>query len=152
MGAGAAAIAVSVVGGAIAHEESRKSASQAKEGRKLARRGEAAAENENIRQQIREERVKRAQLMAAAESSGASGASSESGALSAMRSTVGSNIAFSKGQTVVADAVSKSMQQAADSATRSQSIQGFTNLASSSIITLDNAGVFDTKDGGDKKK
>ena len=137
-----AAVAVAVVGGAAAHEESRKAASQAKEGRKLARRGEAAAENENIRQQIREERVKRAQLMAAAESSGASGASSESGALSAMRSTVGSNIAFSKGQTTTADLVSKSMQQSANSATRSQNIQGVTNLASQGILTLDSGGAF----------
>ena len=140
--AATAAVAVAVVGGAAAHEQSRKAASQAKKGRKTARAGEAAVEAQNIRQQVREERVRRAQIIAASETSGASGSSSEAGSLSALRTSVGSNIAFSKGQTEVSDAVSRKLQQSADSTTRSQSIQGVTNLASQGILTLDEGGAF----------
>ena len=138
-----AAVAVAVVGAGVAHEQQKKAAAQEKKGRKTARAGQAAVEAQNIRQQIREERVKRAQIIAAAETSGVAGASSEAGSLSAMRSTVGSNIAFSKGQTEVADQVSRRLQKASDLNRRADTVSAFSGVAAQGILELDDRGAFD---------
>ena len=137
-----AAVAVAVVGGASAQRQQKKAASKEKEGRRIARAGEAAVESQNLRQQVREERVKRAQILAAAESSGVAGASSEAGSLSALKTSVGSNIAFARGQTLVADAVSRKFQSAADTSASAQRIQGATDFASQSTLALDAKGAF----------
>ena len=138
-----AAVAVAVIGAGVSHQQQKKAAAQEKKGRKIARAGEAATEAKNIRQQIREERVKRAQIIAAAETSGVAGASSEAGSLSALRSTVGSNIAFSKGQTEVADQVSRRLQKASDLNRRADTVSAFSGVASQGILELDDRGAFD---------
>jgi len=131
-----AAVAVAVIGATASHLEQKQAAKAEKKGRKIARGGEAAAEAQNLRQQVRKERIKRSQIIAAAESSGVSGASSESGSLSAMKSSLGSNIAFSAGQTEVADATSRQFQSAADHKTRAGNISAFSDVTSSGITAF----------------
>jgi len=125
-----AAVAVAVVGGVSAQRQQQKAAKKQEEGRDIARAGEAAVEAQNLRQQVREERVKRAQLISASQASGVARSSSEAGSLSALKTSVGSNIAFTRGQTLVADAVSRKEQGAADLNLAAQKTQAITGLVS----------------------
>ena len=99
----------------------------------------------NRRQQIREERIRRAQIEQAAANQGAGGSSGEAGAISAIGSQVGSNIAsISQGQKA-AEGIGNAMSAAAGSTQRAQVAQGVANL-SGTIFQA--SGGFDSIFGG----
>ena len=66
------------------------------------------------RQQVREERIKRARIIQSSVNSGASGSSGELGATSSLATTLGSNIGANAGALASADRVSGYAQNAAD--------------------------------------
>ena len=125
--------ATALVGVVVAQDQQRKAAGERKKAGRIGRAQQAAVEARTTRQQIREERVKRAQILAAAENTGVAGASSEAGSLSAMRTSVGSNIAFRNEQTAYADAQSKKLQNAADLDRKASNTLAFTKIASSAV-------------------
>lgn len=72
------------------------------------------------RQQIREERVRRAKLMQAAEATGTEGSSGELGALGGMATQLGANIGTNLGQLAGTGRINALTQQAADFGTAAQ--------------------------------
>ena len=74
---------------------------------------EAAAMQER-RRQLREERIKRARVLAASSASGTVGSSGESGAVGSLSTTLASNLGFNKGALNTASDISLFSQNAAD--------------------------------------
>lgn len=83
--------------------------------------GKAAAER---RQQIREERVKRARIIQASTNSGTAESSGEFGALGGLSTSLGANLGANAGALRSADRVSGYAQNAADLDFKSRSLQG----------------------------
>lgn len=99
-------------------QEARRQAQEAAK-RQEQIRGEQAAGNAReasmaTRQRIREERVKRAQILAASENSGAAASSVEMGALGGMATQFGSASGASQGMFMQGQRVSMLQQQASD--------------------------------------
>lgn len=116
--ASAATGVVSLVQGANARSDARKNARAAAEQEKQiqaetkAQQAQRAAEER--RAQIREERVRRARVLAGSEASGASGSSGEFGALGALSTNLGSNIGSNLGRLAAGERTSGYAQAAAD--------------------------------------
>lgn len=118
------------LGGVAAYQgyESRKDAqanyaAQAAEGRKA--QGEQKALNfqsqaNERRNQVREERVRRAKILAASENSGTAGSSGEMGAVDSLSTQLNSNLAINMGRAEAGNRISGYMQNAADFGTAAQ--------------------------------
>lgn len=78
------------------------------------RASNAAAAAKERRQQIREERIRRATILQSSENSDVQGSSGESGALGSLSTQLGSNIGFNLGQEQSANNISLFQQHAAD--------------------------------------
>lgn len=77
---------------------------------------------EDRRQRIREERVRRAQILTASENSGTSGSSGESGAISALGTNLGVLVGFQRGNSAANAGINKKQQEALDLKTESSAI------------------------------
>lgn len=82
-------------------------------------RNEEAARNtaqqmQERRQQVREERIKRARVMQASENTGTSGSSGEAGAITSIGSQLGANLGFNQGMIESGRRISQYSQEAAD--------------------------------------
>lgn len=140
--AGVAALVVAVVGAGASYEQNRKSASQQREARRMERGRQLAEEAENRRQQIRQERIRRAQIVQMAENTGGAGSSGVTTAVGSLSTQTGANLAFRQGQTDTSLAISDKMQQSATSALRGQQIQAGTSLLTSGLDAY--SSIFDT--------
>ena len=126
MGLGMIAAATAVVAGtgyqvergmAASREQKRASRAQ-KQARAVS---SAQQENERqaaIRKQMREERVRRAQVMSAAEAAGVSGSSVEASTIGSGQTIAAAGQAFASGATLSANLQSGFLQQAADAQSR----------------------------------
>lgn len=117
---GLAALA-SVVGGiaqanAVQQQASamREAANQEREARRIESAQQQTVSGESRRQRIREERIRRAQIIAASENQGTSGSSGVIGATGALSSNLSGLIGSSLGQSKANAAISKRLQSAAD--------------------------------------
>ncbi|RLG28261.1 hypothetical protein DRO03_10240 [Methanosarcinales archaeon] len=133
MGLSAAALVVTTVGAATSYEQQKDAAHASKKARKASRGAEAAKEAQNTRKRIREERIKRAQILAASSNSGASGSSSEAGSISALSTLTASQTAFAGSQGASADYISGKLQDASDANRRATNTLASTQLVSSGI-------------------
>lgn len=79
------------------------------------------------RQAIREERVKRAQIMQASETSGTGGSSGEAGAIGGMQTQLGSNMGQSQGMIMQGQRVSFNSQASANWMTKAGTYQNRSN-------------------------
>lgn len=111
-------------------QQSKEARRQAQEAAKRQEqiRGEQAAGNAREaaianRQRVREERVRRAQIIAASENSGTTASSVEMGALGGMSTQAGSAAGTSQGMFMMGQRISVLQQQAADLMTDSQNKQ-----------------------------
>lgn len=127
------AVVTTVVGAAAAQQQQRKAAGAEKKAAKIQRGQQAQEEAQQTRQQIRQERIRRAQILASAENTGVGGSSSASGSVGALQANTGSNIAFTRGQTKAADARSRQLQKSADFSRRANSISSITGAVSSGL-------------------
>lgn len=128
----AVAVGVGAASAVAAHQQGKKAArAQAAAGReqKAAAAQQAAQER---RQQIREERVRRARILQSGENTGTAGSSVEFGAVGGMGTQLSSNIGFNLGQIASASRVGDLMQTAANYSTRAQGYSALSNLAFSS--------------------
>ena len=148
---------IALVAGAYSANESSKARKEANaynkkaaNEQKLARREEKAlsyqqAANER-RSQVREERVRRAKILQAAENSGSAGSSGEYGATAGMATQLQANIGLNLGRMQGANLISGYMQNAADFNTAAQSAmaksQDFDALAGLSMSIFSSAGGF----------
>lgn len=127
------AVGALIIGGAsyVSAEKSRKTAQanyrqQAKEQEKV--RGEQAALNaqqaaNERRQQIREERIRRARVLAAAEGTGTEGSSGALGSVAGFATQLGANIGTNLGQLFGTGRINQYSQQAANFGTAAMNAQ-----------------------------
>lgn len=124
-----ASLLITAASTAYSIEEQRKAGKAQQEGQDITTAQQKSVDLANRRQQIREERIRRAQIEQAAANQGAGGSSGEAGAISALGSQVGSNIAsISQGQKA-AEGIGNAMSAAAGSTQRAQVAQGVANLS-----------------------
>lgn len=119
---------------AVQYKESGKAAAASKEAQQKQEATEQVALAESRRQQIRQERVRRAEIMQRAETLGVGGASGEAGALGSLSTQTGASLAFQTGQGEAAKGISESLQKAADFKTSAANAGAAANL-SSTIFT-----------------
>lgn len=102
-------------------------AAQAADAQREARSIEAAQNQiggaQSRRERIREERIRRARIIAAAQNQGASGSSGESGAVSSLRTNLSTLISNSRGESRAAAGINANMQRAADFTAQSNLFQ-----------------------------
>lgn len=113
-----AAIAAVVVAAASAYQQSRASKAAAKdrkEAQQVSQAEQAAQQNQNRRAQVREERVRRAQVLQSSQNTGVSQSSGELGATSALGTLIGGNLASMQRQQNSSAAIGGLSQSAADS-------------------------------------
>lgn len=120
MGYSAALLVVAIAGTAVSVSESKKSRAASKKAGEKEEAAQKAADAEMRRQRLREERVKRAQILQSAEGTGVGVSSGVEGATSSLGVQTGSAIAFQTGQQEAAVAIGNDRQDAADSLFNSQ--------------------------------
>ena len=122
-----AAIATVIGTGVSVHQagEARSASNKAKD---VSAAQAKAKESDTTRQEIRQERVRRAQIVASAANSGVSSGSSETGSLSALGTLTGGNIAFRTGAGKANEAVSGYVQDSTDATGRSNTAAAVSSL------------------------
>lgn len=120
-----AALAVGVVGGVMSYQQQRKAnaanreaADQARKAQEEQRAQQYAARDREMRQQAKEERIRRARIMQSAENTGTDVSSGVSGALGALSSNLSSNIGSNLGSFRAGQNIGMYNQAAADAQTR----------------------------------
>ena len=83
----------------------------------------------NRRQQLRAERIRRAQIEQASSNQGVGGSSGEAGAVSALGAQVGANVASINQGQMAAEGISGAMSKAAGATQRAQVAQGVASLS-----------------------
>lgn len=94
-----------------AREEAAERENKARSEQKASQAQQAAQER---RQQVREERIRRARVLQAGENTGTASSSGEFGALGSLRTQLNSNVGFNLGQVASAQAQGDLLQQGAD--------------------------------------
>jgi len=125
----AAAVAVAAGSAYAANEQSKDAASSRKKAGKVSQAEQDAKANEGRRQQIREERVRRASIMQSSENTGVAASSGELGSLSALGSQVGGNVSSINQQQSSANAITGYNQSAANLDYRAGQTQQIGNFA-----------------------
>lgn len=115
---GPVAVGVMLVMSAVATYQQSKQQKAAVEDQKDAQRvagnQQKAQDMLNKRKMLREERIRRGQILQQAENAGVSGASGETGALSSLQATIGANMSNMTMGAQAADAITKYQQSAQD--------------------------------------
>lgn len=124
-----AALAVASASTVYSIAEQRKAGKAQQEGQDIATAQQKSVDLANRRQQLREERIRRAQIEQAASNQGAGGSSGEAGAISALGSQMGANIASINQGQLAASGISNAMSRAAGATQRAQVAQGVANLS-----------------------
>jgi len=118
-------VAATAISGGYQAERGMSAAREQKRASRAQKRAQAvsSAQQENerqaaIRKQMREERVRRAQVMSAAEAAGVSGSSVEASTIGSGQTIAAAGQAFASGATLSANLQSGFLQQAADAQSR----------------------------------
>jgi hypothetical protein len=85
-----------------------------KEARAVASAEQAAQQGENTRAKVREERIRRAQILQSSTNTGATGSSGEIGSIGGLQTSIGANLASAARQGNSANAITGLQQSAAD--------------------------------------
>jgi hypothetical protein len=112
-----AAIAAVVVAAAASYQQSRQAKAAAKERKEAAaisQAEQAAQQNNNRRAQVREERVRRAQILQNSQNTGVSQSSGELGSTSALGTLISGNLASMQRQQNSASGIGVAQQSAAE--------------------------------------
>lgn len=129
---------------------------QKKEAKKAARAQEGIRNEENARnksqqmverrQQLREERIKRARVLQASQNTGTAASSGETGAISSLGTQLGSNLGFNQSMVRSGERMSIFAQQAADAQTRQGSAAALGSFAQAAAPLA--GSIFSGKIGG----
>lgn len=132
MGLAEAAFAAIAIGSAyVQNEQQRKAAGEQKDARKEQQAMNAAQAAQERRQQIREERIRRARILQASENTGVTASSGEIGSVGGMATQLQSNVGFNRGMQRSADAISNFQQNAQDAMDRAAMAQQIGQLGQS---------------------
>lgn len=110
----AAALAVAAGSAYTQAQEAKSAASDRKKAGKIQQAENQASSNESRRQQIREERVRRASILQSSQNTGVSASSGQLGSISALGSQVGGNVSNISRQETSAGAITNLNQSAAN--------------------------------------
>lgn len=124
-----AALAVSSASTVYSIAEQRKAGKVQQEGLDIATAQRKSVDLANKRQQLREERIRRAQIEQASANQGVGGSSGEAGAVSALGAQVGANVASINQGQMAAEGISGAMSRAAGAGQRAQIAQGVASLS-----------------------
>ena len=124
-----AALAVTTASTVYSIEEQRKAGKAQQEGQDIATAQQKSVDLANKRQQLREERIRRAQIEQASANQGVGGSSGEAGAVSALGAQVGANVASINQGQMAAEGISGAMSKAAGATQRAQVAQGIASLS-----------------------
>lgn len=108
-----ASLAVAAIGTAASIQQGNEAASAAKKGRQTAQAQSAINQQNSIRDQVRAQRVKTAQVAQASSDTGVTASSGQIGAASVLSSQAGSNVGNISGAGITTSALSKDSQDAA---------------------------------------
>lgn len=106
--------AASLTATAVSIKEQRKAGKALKRIQNEERARNTAQQMAERRQQVREERIKRARILQASENTGTAGSSGEAGAVSSIGTQLGSNLGFNQSMIESGNRISNYSQQAAD--------------------------------------
>ena len=124
-----AALAVTTASTVYSIKEQRKAGKAQQEGQDIATAQQKSVDLANKRQQLREERIRRAQIEQASANQGVGGSSGEAGAVSALGAQVGANVASINQGQMAAEGISGAMSKAAGATQRAQVAQGVASLS-----------------------
>lgn len=128
----AAAVAI-VVGTAVSIDATRDAAKASKERNKVQTASQKAQDSASLRQQARQERIRRAKILQAGENTGTSGSGREVGSIAALRTQVSANEARVAGQQNTAEGIGELNQDIADSQVQQALGQGIKSIGSSAF-------------------
>lgn len=124
--AGVSAV-VGVVGGIASASAASRAAAAEKEANAISGAQQEVTARESRRQRVREERIRRAQILAGAENTGTSGSSGQVGAVGALSSNLGGIFAQSQGESAANRGINANLQRAADFTSKANTISTLTN-------------------------
>ena len=126
----------------ITGETAKEQAAVQKESNEQARASQIVSQRTQTRQQIRQNRIRRAQLAQAASASGVGVSSGVEGTAATLATDLSTNLAFASGQSNTATNISALNQQAADLQVKQQLVNQFINLAgtAASFATMGGGG------------
>lgn len=141
MGTGTALLIASLIAStAVNYASSKKQASQFKKSAKAQERSNTIQSNRetyeqsaDIRRQVRERRIRVAQMMQQSESTGVSGSSGELGGIAGANAKVNSNAGFGFGQNVTNKSLTDQSQIAASAELKAKIIAGKAEVAQTAI-------------------
>lgn len=125
------ALTASIGTTAYSIDQNRRAANSQKDARNQQIAQNAAERMNAQRQQIREERVKRARILQSAENTGTTGSSGAEGAVGGLATQLDTNIGISLGRQQSADLISGFQQSASDAAMNAQNASAIGSLVSS---------------------
>lgn len=139
----AAALAATAAASYEQRQQAKKAAKERKEERAIAGAEQSAQQMESRRQQLREERIRRAQILQASENTGVAASSGQLGAVSALGTSTGANVASLSRQANTASGISAASQRAANADLRGAEAAGVGQIAGSIFSTAVSAGALD---------
>lgn len=128
------ALATTAASGYMQYQAAGEAADAQREGQAISGAQQQIQQRRSQRQSVREERIRRAQIMQASESTGVAGSSSEAGALGALGTMSATNRANVQGGTLAAQGITRASQRAAD-AQQSSNMWGTIGGVGGSIFT-----------------
>ena len=135
---GAVAAVVAVVSAVMSHNQQKQAVRAQKEQNEISLASQKSIDIENRRNLLREERIKRASILAQSFAMGTSGSSSEITGIGNLSTNVAASISNRTGQQMTASAITDSMNTQAKHLSKAQDFQAISNLS------MQAAGTFDT--------
>lgn len=133
---------VGVIGGIMQADAANSAANAQKEANAIQGAQQQVAGQESRRQKVREERIRRAQIIAASENTGTTGSSGQIGAVGALSTNLNGLIGSSLGESKANAAVNRNTQRAADFTAQGNQIGAWTNVLQQGLSGFQS--VFDT--------
>lgn len=135
---------VGVVGGIMQANATSAAAGAQKEANNIQAAQQETASTESRRQRIREQRIRRAQIIATSENQGTSGSSGQVGAVGALSTNLANLVGNSLGESKANAGINRNTQKAADFTSEANTIGAWTNTIQQGIGGFQS--IFDKKD------
>lgn len=124
---------IGVIGGIAQANAASQAAAAEKEARNIQGAQQQTASAESRRQRIREERIRRAQILAVSENQGTGASSGQVGAVGALSTNLAGLVGSSLGESRANAGVNRNLQRAADFTSQANTIGAWTGVAQTAI-------------------
>lgn len=127
LAAAALSLVVGIAGGVAQANTAKAAANEQRETRAISSARDKTVSMENRRERVREERIRRARILAQSENTGTSDSSGQIGAIGALSTNLAGMIGSSLGESRANQAINTSSQRAADLSAKANEIGAWTN-------------------------